>query len=160
MFQQVANIVFTACQCPYCGKTFKTNSKLLLCVHVHTGAKPHSCRHCSDSFMQFGKREATSTGVTHLAHLWQMKFICSYHYKLHIQWYGGEKPYVCSKGPKHFYTSSALKRHQLVISLPASYVVKVSGISRPFSTLYEMCFSPYTYISYELMLKRFTKNCS
>ena len=36
--------------CPYCGKLFKTNSDLKSHVRTHTGAKPYSCRHCSERF--------------------------------------------------------------------------------------------------------------
>ena len=36
--------------CPYCGKLFKTNTDLKLDVRIHTGAKPQSCRHCSQRF--------------------------------------------------------------------------------------------------------------
>jgi len=36
--------------CPYCAKTFKTNSDLKSHVRIHTGAKPYPCRHCSECF--------------------------------------------------------------------------------------------------------------
>jgi len=36
--------------CPYCGKLFKTNIELQCHVRIHTGAKPCSCRHCSERF--------------------------------------------------------------------------------------------------------------
>ena len=38
------------CECPYCGKLFKPNSDLKLHIRIHTGAKPYSCRHCSERF--------------------------------------------------------------------------------------------------------------
>ena len=37
-------------ECPYCGMMCKTNVDLKLHVRIHTGAKPYSCRHCSDRF--------------------------------------------------------------------------------------------------------------
>jgi len=38
--------------CRYCGKLFKTSDKLKRHVHIHTGAKPHSSTHHSDTFTQ------------------------------------------------------------------------------------------------------------
>jgi len=104
-----------------CGMMFKTNCKVRLHVRVHTGAKPHSCRHCSERFMWLGqlKRhllESHNEGTWLTCHICQKKFVCNRNFKLHILRHEGVKPYVCSECPKHFYTSSNLKHHQLVHS--------------------------------------------
>ena len=44
-------VFLTVSHCFYSGKMmFKTHYKVWLHVHVHSGQKAHSCRHCSDRF--------------------------------------------------------------------------------------------------------------
>jgi len=108
-------------QCPYCMKMFKTNCKVRCHVRVHTGAKPHSCRHCSDRFMWLGQLKrhllkSHNEGTCLTCNICQKKFSVSRDFKLHVQRREGVKPYVCSECPKCFHTSSDLKCHQLVHS--------------------------------------------
>ena len=86
-----------------------------------TGAKPHSCRHCSERFMWLHqlKRhllQSHNEGTWLTCHICQKKFVYNHNFKLHILRHEGVKPYVCSECPKRFYTSSHLKRHQMVHS--------------------------------------------
>ena len=37
-------------ECHYCGMMYERSQTLKLHVYTHTGAKPYSCRHCSDCF--------------------------------------------------------------------------------------------------------------
>jgi len=90
-------------------------------VRVHTGAKPHSCRHCSDRFISFVqlKRhllESHNEGTWLTCNICQKKFSHSHHFKDHVQRHEGVKPYVCSECPKCFCTAHELKSHQLVHS--------------------------------------------
>jgi len=126
---------------------FKTNCKVRLHVRVHTGAKPHSCRHCSQRFMwlvQLKRHrrhllESHNEGTWLNCHICQKKFIHSRDFKTHILRHEGVKLYACSECPKRFYTSSILKHHQLVHSdcrtseaLAAVYVLEVSSVNNTF----------------------------
>ena len=108
-------------QCPYCGMMFKTNYEVRSHVRAHTGAKPHSCRHCSDRFMWFSqlKRhllESHNEGTWLTCNICQKKVSHSRDFKIHVQRHEGVKLYVCSECPKCFCTATDLKRHQLVHS--------------------------------------------
>jgi len=89
---------------------FKTNHKVRLHVRVHTGAKPHSCRHCSGRFMWLNqlKRhllESHNVGTWLTCNICQKKFSHSGDFKVHVQRHEGVKPYVCSECPKCFCTA-------------------------------------------------------
>ena len=100
---------------------FKTNLQVHRHVRVHTGAKPHSCRHCSDRFMwsdQLKRHllESHNEGTWLTCNICQKKFSVSRDFKIHVRRHEGVKPYVCSECPKSFCTAQELKRHQLVHS--------------------------------------------
>jgi len=100
---------------------FKTNREVRLHVRVHTGAKPHSCRHCSDRFMwsvQLKRHllESHNEGTWLTCHICQKKFSVSHNFKVHVRRHEGVKPYVCSECPKCFCSAQELKCHQLVHS--------------------------------------------
>ena len=100
---------------------FKTNRKVRRHVRVHTGATPHSCRHCLDRFMWFNqlKRhllESHNEGTGLTCNICQKKFIDSGDFKIHVRRHEGVKPYVCSECPKCFCTAQELKCHKLVHS--------------------------------------------
>jgi len=88
-------------------------------VHVHTGAKPHSCRHCSDRFMWFHQlmrhlAESHNEGTWLTCNICQKKFSHSSEFKEHVQRHEVVKPYVCSECPKSFNTAQQLKDHLIV----------------------------------------------
>jgi len=105
--------------CPYCGKLFKTNVELQGHVRIHTGAKPYSCRHCSERFT-YRSQLKTHLLKSHNEGTWltclicQKKFSHSGNFKTHLLRHEGVKPYVCSECPKCFYTAGELKAHQLI----------------------------------------------
>jgi len=109
------------CQCPFCGKMFKSNDKVKQHVRIHTGAKPHSCRHCSDRFMWYNqlKRhllESHNEGTWLVCNICQRKFVSSHNLNLHVRRHDGVKPYVCSECPMRYCSAGELKYHQLVHS--------------------------------------------
>jgi len=108
-------------ECPYCGKMFKTNTILHVHIRVHTGAKRHSCRHCSDRFMwshQLKRHllQSHNEGTWLICNICQKKFSNNCVFKDHQQRHEGVKSYFCSECPKRFCTASDLKRHRLVHS--------------------------------------------
>ena len=90
-------------------------------VRVHTGAKPYSCRHCSESFGRLRQLKthllkSHNEGTWFTCDICQKKFSCKDHLKQHTQRHEGVKSYVCDECPKSFYTANELKRHQPVHS--------------------------------------------
>jgi len=107
--------------CPYCGKLFKTNGDVTRHVRIHTGAKPYSCRHCSDSFtfhesLKVHMLRSHNEGTWWTCYICQKKFVHSLDLKKHISWHVGVKPYICSECPKRFRTAQGLTNHLLVHS--------------------------------------------
>ena len=90
-------------------------------VHIHTGAKTYSCRHCSDRFTRLAhlKRhllKSHNEGTWLTCHICQKKFSDNGHLKTHLRRHEAVKPYVCSDCTKRFYTAGELKSHQLTHS--------------------------------------------
>ena len=116
------NVVFTATEdhiCPYCGKLCKIKGNLRHHVRIHTGAKPYSCRHCSQRFTHYGQLKthllkSHNEGTWLTCRICQKKFTHSGHFKTHLRRHEGVKPYVCSECPKRFWSAGELKRHQLI----------------------------------------------
>jgi len=57
------------------GKVFKSSHHLNRHVYVHTGAKPYSCRHCSDSFSRLDQLK-THLLKSHNEGTWFTGHIC------------------------------------------------------------------------------------
>ena len=103
--------------CPYCGKLFKTEDELKRHVHIHTGAKLYSCRHCSERFthciqLKTHLLKSHNEGTWLTCHICQKKLSRFGNLKEHLHRHQGVKPYVCSDCPKCFCSASDLKRHQ------------------------------------------------
>ena len=97
---------------------FKTNVELKCHVRIHTGAKPHSCRHCSERFTRLRKLKqhllkSHNAGTWLVCHICLKMFSCSDHLKVHVRRHEDVKPYVCIDCSKRFYTASELTKHQL-----------------------------------------------
>ena len=105
------------CLCPYCGKLFKINIDLKRHIYIHTGAKPYSCRHCSDCFTWFGQLKAHllkshNEGTWFTCDICQHPFVRRRDLKQHsLRCHEGVKPYVCSECPKRFCTAAELRLH-------------------------------------------------
>jgi len=95
----------------------KTENNLKLHVRIHTGAKPYSCRHCSERFtwhyqLKRHLLKSHNEGTWLTCHICQKKFSDSGDLKIHVRRHEGLKPYVCSDCPMCFCTASDLKQHQ------------------------------------------------
>jgi len=85
-------------------------------VYSHTGAKPLSCRHCSDCFTDQLKThllKSHNEGTWFTCHICQKKFSENGQLQKHILRHEGVKPYVCSECLMSFCTAFELRSHRL-----------------------------------------------
>jgi len=90
-------------------------------VRIHTGAKPCSCKHCSERFASHGRLKthllkSHNEGTWSTCQICQNKFSDGVYFKQHLLRHNGVKQYSCSECPMRFYTTTDLRRHQPVDS--------------------------------------------
>ncbi|KAG4066817.1 hypothetical protein HA402_012884 [Bradysia odoriphaga] len=110
----------------HCGKTFKTQLRLLKHKTVHTDFKPHKCQDCGKEF-----REKGTLKEHERIHLGLMPFTCEFCGKkfrfkgvltTHRRQHTGERPYSCIECNHHFtnwpnYNKHMKRRHGINTSV-------------------------------------------
>ncbi|KAJ6636674.1 Zinc finger protein [Pseudolycoriella hygida] len=110
----------------HCGKTFKTQLRLLKHESVHSNLKPHKCQHCGKEF-----REKGTLKEHERIHLGLMPFSCDFCEKkfrfkgvltTHRRQHTGERPYSCIECNHHFtnwpnYNKHMKRRHGINTSV-------------------------------------------
>ncbi|XP_061528635.1 zinc finger protein 624-like [Phycodurus eques] len=101
--------------CSVCGKSFVSNSVLIVHVRRHTGEKPFGCSVCGKRFIQ------RASFVLHMrTHTGEKPFRCSVchktfsrkdHMGTHMRTHTGEKPFSCSVCGVRFRHKSSLNVH-------------------------------------------------
>ncbi|ELU16012.1 hypothetical protein CAPTEDRAFT_46375, partial [Capitella teleta] len=100
--------------CPFCEKVYRFKQNLRDHINVHTGKRPHICKHCGASFTHL------SNMCAHFARTEEGKFQCPYCEKAynfkhtlkdHINKHTGLRPHVCKHCGDSFTHLASLCNH-------------------------------------------------
>ncbi|WAR18156.1 ZN665-like protein [Mya arenaria] len=95
--------------CPYCGKSFPTNTRLRRHLIIHTQERPFQCHVCLKRFNM--RSELTDMDKT--CGFCGKMFPSKYKLKRHLVIHTGERPYECQICHRRFNVNSNLKTHMI-----------------------------------------------
>lgn len=105
--------------CSECGKKFAAKKNLIEHLNIHTGKRPHVCKHCNASFIQLSAYSKhlfvhNEELKVHKCDKCDKSFSHGYMLKQHVLQHSGLRPYECLICHHSFKTQSDLCSHAKV----------------------------------------------